>query len=163
LKLPKSELVLAGPLDPAFQPILARYDGIFRYVPAVPKAELYQLYSTGNVFVLPSLADSFSLATLEAMACGLPVIVSENTGAADVVQEGKHGYVLPLRNVDLLCQKLEELAADPESARSLGEAAMTRAREMTWAKYGQEAIRAYRGSLLKSGDNIPATEVTIRG
>ena len=156
LRLANSELVVAGPIDPAFRPILSQYEGIFRYVAPVPKADLYQFYGTGDVFVLPSLADSFSLATLEAMACGLPVVVSENTGAADIVQEGRHGHIVPIRNVDQLCQRLEELAADPERAKALGQAARVRAQEMTWARYGREALQAYRGLLMKSGETQSA-------
>jgi starch synthase len=144
-----AELVLVGPLDPAFNKVLARYEGSFRYVGVVPKVALTHLYNSSSVFVLPSLADSYSLATLEAMACGLPVIVSENTGAADAVDHGKHGFIVPIRNAAAIRQYLELLSENEDLRREMGGRAAVRAREMNWSRYGNEALRHYREMELK--------------
>jgi glycosyltransferase involved in cell wall biosynthesis len=139
----RAELTIAGPLDPDFKPVLAQYEGHFQYLGPVPKLELQALYVSSSVFVLPSLADSFSLATLEAMACGTPVIVTENTGAADVVEEGENGWVVPIRSAAAIREKLEWLAVHPEHRNSMSKSAARRAREMTWAHYGEVALRMY--------------------
>jgi glycosyltransferase involved in cell wall biosynthesis len=144
LRLPGSELVLAGPMDPAVKPVLAKYEGLFRYIPALPKLGLCDLYAGSSVFVLPSLADSFSLATLEAMACGTPVIVSENTGAADWVQEGINGFVTPIRDVQALAERIEQLYSNRERLETMGSAGRQTALEMTWHRYGKEAVDFYR-------------------
>jgi glycosyltransferase involved in cell wall biosynthesis len=143
LKLPGAELLLVGPLDPAMKPILARYEGTFTYQPAVPKLELPRLYGESSVFVLPSLADSFSLATLEAMACGTPVIVSENTGAADCIEHGLSGYVTAIRDTRAIRQHLVELYEDRSRAEYMGAAATVAARTFTWERYGAASIAAY--------------------
>lgn len=139
-----AELVLVGPLDPAFKPVLARYEGSFRYLGMMAKVALKELYSNSSVFVLPSLADSFSLATLEAMACGIPVIVSRNTGASDAFEHGKEGFVVPIRDSAAILEYLELLRGNAGLAGEMGARAAVRAREMNWARYGREAVRYYR-------------------
>ena len=51
------------------------------------------LYQQADVFVLPSLAEAFGIATVEAMGCGLPVVVSDAGGTADIVDPGVNGYI----------------------------------------------------------------------
>jgi glycosyltransferase involved in cell wall biosynthesis len=139
-----AELVLAGPLDPDFKPVLARYEGRFRYAGVLPKLELASLYSSASVFVLPSLADSFSLGTLEAMACGLPVIVSENTGVAEFVEDGRQGFVVPVRDARAILEKLTYLRDNLIHTAEMGLSAAARARELTWSRYGQTAVNLHR-------------------
>jgi len=151
-----AELVLVGPLDPDFRKVLSRFEGSFRYLGVVPKITLKELYSNSSVFVLPSLADSYSLATLEAMACGLPVIVSQNTGAADVLEHGKEGFVVPIRDARAIRDYLELLRRNEDLRREMGARAEVRAREMTWARYGGEAVRYYREMEFKRSRQIDA-------
>ncbi len=151
-----AELILVGPLDPDFKKVLSRFEGSFRYLGSVPKIALKELYSASSVFVLPSLADSYSLATLEAMACGLPVIVSENTGAADAVEHGKEGFVVPIRNAGAVREYLELLRGNEDLRRAMGARAAVRAQEMNWNRYGGEAIRHYRGIERKRSRQIQA-------
>ncbi len=143
-RLREASLTLVGPLDPAFQPILARYEGICRVLPPLPKSDLARLYAESSVFVLPSLADSFSLATLEAMACGIPVIVSENTGAADLVSNGRNGYVVPIRDATALTERLTELYSDRERCLAMGRDARQAACRMTWERYARSAVALYQ-------------------
>jgi glycosyltransferase involved in cell wall biosynthesis len=138
------KLIMVGPLDPAFKPILARYEGSFEYRGSLPKVELQSLYNDCSAFVLPSLADSFSLATLEAMACGLPVIVSENTGAADLIENGREGFVVPIRDANAIREKIELLRKNEEDRVIMGRHAAARARRMSWHHYGTGAVELYK-------------------
>lgn len=88
LALPRAELWLAGHVVPEMRPILARYEGIFRYVGAFPREKLPELYRQATVFVFPTLMDSFGLVLLEAMASGLPVIATANSAAPDLLNDG---------------------------------------------------------------------------
>jgi glycosyltransferase involved in cell wall biosynthesis len=139
-----AELILVGPIDPEFKPILARYEGKFTYLGVLPKLDLRELYATASVFVLPSLADSFSLATLEAMACGLPVIVSENTGAAEMVEDGKNGFVVPIRDAKTIRHKLEFLYDNQGCRLEMSRNALEQAQFSTWTQYGLKAVEFYR-------------------
>jgi glycosyltransferase involved in cell wall biosynthesis len=148
VRLPHSELLLVGPMDPAFRPVLARYEGLFTYHPAAPKTKLRDFYTAASVFVLPSLADSFSLATVEAMACGLPVIISANTGAADLLTDQEDGFVLPIRDVPRLIEVLCYLFHHREAREAVGQRARRTAAAQTWKRYGETAALIYRQKIL---------------
>ena len=59
-----------------------------------PQKEIEKYYSAADLFVLPTLYDPFSNATLEAMASGIPVITTRNNGAAELIENGKEGFVV---------------------------------------------------------------------
>lgn len=144
LRLSNAELVLIGSVDPVLQSGLTRYEGLFRHLDPVPKLELRRYYQEASVLVLPSLADSFGLVVLEAMACACPVIVSANTGAADAVSDGTEGFVVPIRDVDALADRLLRLHRDPDLRRRMGEEAARKAQRFTWEAYGRRAVDFYR-------------------
>ena len=143
LKLPHSELLLIGKVDPAMEPILRRYEGVFEHIPSLPKIELPRYYSNSSVFVLPSLADSFALVVLEAMACGVPVIVTENTGSKEVFREGVDGFVVPIRDVEAIKEKILFLYENRDVCQAMGEAARQRASEVTWDSLERRAVEIY--------------------
>jgi glycosyltransferase involved in cell wall biosynthesis len=84
---------------------------------------LIQLYHDSHVFALPTLADCYSVASIEAMATGLPVILTNVGGAGEIVTDGVDGYSVEPRDDAALAQRLEELVADPLRAIAMGEAA----------------------------------------
>jgi len=66
--------------------------------PSLPHPQLAERLRSADVFVLPSLEEGLVRTALEAMACGLPVVVTPNTGAADLVQPGVNGEIVPIRD-----------------------------------------------------------------
>jgi alpha-maltose-1-phosphate synthase len=88
-------------------------------VDSVAHDELRGIMSKSHVLVLPSIEDGFGMVVPQAMACGCPVIVSENAGAADVVEEGVNGYVTPVRDSEALAEKLQLIASDGELRSNL--------------------------------------------
>jgi len=72
-----------------------------------PQGEIEKYYAAADLFVLPTIYDPFSNATLEAMASGLPVITTKNNGAAEIIENGQEGYVLDsLFNKEELADKI---------------------------------------------------------
>ena len=94
------------------------------------------IYASADVVALPSLFDAFPLVVLEAMACGRPVIVSENSGAADFVRDGVDGFVVPIRDATAIAERIEFLRERPELRERMGLAARSRASEYPWSSYG---------------------------
>ena len=93
---------------------------------------LEQIYRAADVFTLFSTFDTFGMVVLEAMAAGLPVIVSPNVGAKDLITQGVNGYVLTRPDsVELAAQYLVSLA-DPVLYADLSRAAQTEAHEHSW-------------------------------
>jgi glycosyltransferase involved in cell wall biosynthesis len=66
-----------------------------------------------DVLVHPSYEDGFGLAPLEALACGVPVIITEDTGMKEHVINGQNGYILPTGNIDALVEQLREMRSRP--------------------------------------------------
>jgi len=87
------------------------------------------LLPIADVFLLPSLHESFGLTVLEAMAVGVPVVATNVGGTAEVVAEGETGYLRSPHDVDGMVEAVEMIVSDPDRAASMGEAGRRRARE----------------------------------
>ena len=91
--------------------------------------ELVRLYQRCDAFVLPTRADCFSLVAMEAMSCGLPVVISRLGGIPEIVGDGVTGFLLEPDDYGSLALRLDQLASDADLRRRMGEAALARARE----------------------------------
>lgn len=134
LSLPQSELILIGGMAGG-ENLLERYQGAYTYIPFLHHEELVRFYQEADLFVFPSLLDSFAMVVLEAMACGTPVIVSENTGAKDAVRNGIDGYIVPIRDVEALKQRIDYLYQHRETLEVMGGNARSQAEEYSWEVY----------------------------
>ncbi len=92
-------------------------------------ANPYPLLKASNAFVLPSRSEGFSNALIEAMACGLPSVVTTVGGNAEAIEDGVTGYLCPVDNHACIALRLLELLADPACARAMGTRARRTARE----------------------------------
>jgi glycosyltransferase involved in cell wall biosynthesis len=99
-----------------------------------------RVYAASSVLVHPSLTDGFGYTVLEGMASGLPVIVADGVGAADLVVDGYNGYVVPGGHSDAIAERLERLYHDPGLVRSMGEAARRTASELTLARFRERYV-----------------------
>ena len=108
--------------------------------PAVARSALRQFYEQMDVFVLPSLVEGFPLTALEAMACGVPVIVSENTFGSDVIRDGHNGFVVPIRDVEAIVERLRLLAGDDALRSSMGRNARVTAELYSWEAFGRRLV-----------------------
>jgi len=138
---PRLELVLVGAPAPDVGPLLARHAGRYVHVPTVTQAELAGIYRDADAFALPSLAEGSALVTYEAMASGLPCVVTRSAGS--IVEDGRTGIVVPLRAADALARALASLMDDPDHARRLGTAAVDAARACDVKQYGARLLAAY--------------------
>lgn len=73
------------------------------------KSPIVDYYSAGDAFILPSSYEPFGLVYVEALANGMPVLVSDMAGAAEIIQAGKHGYVVKHNSVNDIISKIELL------------------------------------------------------
>lgn len=104
----------------------------------ISKNRLYQYYSQGSIFVLPSIQDGFGMVILEAMSCGLPVICSENTGVIDILSENyKEGIVLKPADIKSLEEAILHLYNNPETLKQMSLDAKRRVNNLFgWDDYG---------------------------
>ena len=100
-------------------------------------------YGAADSFVLPTLYDPFPNAALEAMACGLPVIVSPQCGTAELIDEGANGFVVEASAIDALAERLARM--DVTAARTMGLAARKRAEGFSLDSMAEKLLAIYRG------------------
>ncbi len=132
------ELVVIGAINPTMKKLLARFSltGV-RFLGLVPNASLREHYSGAHVFVLPSVEDGFGLVIGEAMACGCPVVATENTGARELITDGVDGFIVGASDADVLLDRLQRLADDEPLRASMAESASTSAQSIGgWDHYG---------------------------
>jgi glycosyltransferase involved in cell wall biosynthesis len=138
------EVFLVGPLMPEAPALLARFPDPRVRVITATSAEMPAWYRRADVFVFPTLNDSFGLVLLEAMASGLPVIASETSGAPDIVREGVDGVVIPRRDPAALAERIGYFLEQPGRAAEMG----ARARERVLSAYTQAHYREGLRALL---------------
>ncbi len=124
-------------------------------IPPISRVELLALYRRATIVCLPSIDDGFGLVVLEAMAHGLPVIVTQHVGAADVVRDGVDGFVVPIRDPAALAERIEFFYRNRDAVEALGRNARERARAYSWERYGEAMLAAYTAALEARGG--PAT------
>ena len=133
-------LTLIGSVDPELRPLLKRHEGKFTWVAPCAKAELRNHYQKSDLLVLPSLGDSFGLVAMEAMACGLPVIVTENCG----VPVPDASWRVPVMDADAIAAHLLHYAANRKLCLEHGRIAAEFARQFTPERYRQRIKDIFR-------------------
>jgi len=125
LKLKDAELIIVGgyseiptPLKKKYEEIIKK-DSTIKWIGFTKKPELY--YQSASIFVFPSLTEGNPRVILEAMASGLPVITTEN--AKSLVENGKNGFVVPIRNTEAIKEKIEFFYYNREMIEKMGEEA----------------------------------------
>jgi glycosyltransferase involved in cell wall biosynthesis len=142
LRLPNAELVIVGqPMDET-RNILSRYVGrkdiVFKGFIPDPAAE----YQQADVFVLPTLDEGSAKVVYEAMACGLPCIVTANAGST--IRNEIDGLIINIRSAHEVAAAICRLYEDRDFRCYISQAATDAAANYTWEKYGERLTSAYR-------------------
>jgi glycosyltransferase involved in cell wall biosynthesis len=109
-----------------------------RWIPSCPHQQVLAEMAAHDVFVFPSLFEGFGLVLLEAMAMGLPIITTPHTAGPDLIEDGREGFIVPIRSSAAIAEKLENFRSNPELAAEMGRRAAARASEFTWESYGEK-------------------------
>ena len=134
-----------GPARPWFEEQLP--DAIF--TGQLTGTDLARALASADVFLHPSVTEAFGNVTLEAMACALPVIAAESTGATNLVRYGITGMLVDGADPDEFAEALANSARDPELRRRHGEAGFAIAKTMDWDTINAAVIRAYKHAIVK--------------
>lgn len=148
LRHPAKSLTFVGSPSPDVIDLLKRA-GLWpeeaRVLGHMPQLELKHLMSRSHVMVLPSIEEGLAMVMAQAMACGCPVIASENTGARDLFEDGREGFIVPIRDPAALTDRLQRLADESALRSRMAAAALERVKRMGgWRDYGQRASNIYR-------------------
>jgi glycosyltransferase involved in cell wall biosynthesis len=111
----------------------------------VPNDELPEIYSTADVFVLPSYYEAFPKVLIEAMACEKPVVTTDLGGTPDSVDEGVNGFLVPYGDTKILANRIIALLQDERLANRMGSAGRQRVlRDFTWDAVAERIDSIYR-------------------
>lgn len=121
-------------------------------------ASVNELLACADLFLLPSASESFGLAALEAMACGVPVVASRVGGLPEVVPDGDAGYLRAVGDVEGMAEGGVELLADEERWRAASEAARAVAVEKFSAEKVVPVYEAYYQRILKMEPGAVGTD-----
>lgn len=140
----KFELTLIGSyawLEQEYRPWLGRYT----FTGLVLPKRVRELYLQSDVLVFASMCEGMSLACLEALGCGLPLVVSTTIGAADCVTDGVNGFVLESSSdVDRLEEVIRWCIEHPVDVAKMRVRALESSRSITWEAYGECIADAFR-------------------
>lgn len=135
---PAKRLRIVGPLHPDLKSVLPRLprDHVELLGP-VTQEKLAELMTTSHLMVLPSIEEGLALVQGQALACGCPVLCSTNTGGEDLFTNGVEGFIVPVRDVPAITEKMQQLADDPALQQRMSEAALRRVQTLAgWGDYG---------------------------
>ena len=118
-----------------------------RWIPTLSHAQVLEEMRRHDVLVFPSLFEGFGLVLLEAMSQGLPVIATPHTAAPDLIEEGREGFVVPIRSAEKIAEKLDLLASDPVLLCEMQQAAHEGALRFSWVNYRNRLAQIARSSL----------------
>lgn len=125
--------------------------GPFRF----PNSQLLALYKRADVFVLPSLTESFGLVLLEAMAAGLGVVATDIPGIKNFARKGKNCFLVPTRSPHLLAQAIGRLLSDKVLYAQLSAAAKNTARDYDWNDIVEKYINVYKYAVNRKKSKPP--------
>lgn len=139
-------LSIVGGIDPEMRWIAQEYsdDETVEIHGWVDSNELSGLYTESDAFIFPSLEDGFGRVVLEAMSAGLPVAVTERTGAKDCIRDGIDGLVVQAGNTAELRDTIEWFDDHPVRRQEMGKCARRNVQQnYTWEDYGDRIYRHY--------------------
>ncbi len=122
-----------------------KYASRVNLLPAVSQQQLFNQYSNYDALVLPTLFEGFGLVIVEAMAAGIPVITTEHSIGPELIDHGRNGFIVPIRDIESIASAIEELVnLDDPSLMKMRRKARASAMQYSWVAY-----RSRLGSLLK--------------
>lgn len=141
LKLKNSELIIAGAIDDTIRPVLSKYssDTTIKFTGFLKDTS--SIYREASVFVFPSLEEGSAKVIFEAMASGLPVITTENSGS--IVRDSVDGFIINPSDATAIKEKVLYFYENPEEVKIMGANAAERVKPYTWERYRSKLIDTY--------------------
>jgi starch synthase len=148
LKHPRKSLTFAGATSQEVITLMRKHglwsDDI-RVLGHLDQATLRQTMSRSHVLMLASIEEGLALVQAQAMACGCPVLATENTGCEDLFEHGEQGFITKVRDVEAMSQHLQTLADQPELRHEMSRKALARVQLNGGTReYGRRALEIYQ-------------------
>lgn len=109
----------------------------YKWYNSAPHSKVINTLQESDILILPSLTEAFGLVVLEALSQGTVVIASDKCGASDVIINGKNGFIVPIRDSEIIADRLTALEQDRDKLREMKLLAVETARVYNWKKYSK--------------------------
>jgi len=139
------ELVVMGSLLRPMEFYRAQFPD-FTYEPTRPHQAVLHLMQSCELLVLPSIVEGRALVQQEAMSCGLPLIATPNAGGEDLVDEGKTGFLVPIRSPQKIAERIAWFADNRHRIDEMSILARQKAAQITWKNYYQKILNVVHSS-----------------
>jgi alpha-maltose-1-phosphate synthase len=145
-----ARLLLVGGLFPECASFLRQLPAGVILLGHKSPGEMREIYRECDVYLLPSLEEGLARSILEAMAAGLPVVITQETGATDLLVEHEDGWVVPSANSDALVSVFQDVVKNRDRLAEIGASAQGRVKAYSWEAYGKRAAHLLREVLPSS-------------
>lgn len=148
------ELTLLGAKPALDCAVLNQALRVVRWIPSLPHGEVLMEMQRHDVLAFPSLFEGFGLVILEAMSQGLAVITTPNTVGPDIIEDGRNGFLVPIRSSDGLAECLERLVADRQLLSEIRHAARSTAAAIGWPEYRSRVSSLVSAALSNNSSSL---------
>ena len=144
MKLLKCEPVSLSVLGQPSMPIdfYRKQFSEFEYYRACTNSKVREIMQQHDALVLPSIVEGRALVQQEALSCGLPIIVTPNSGGDDLVEEGVTGHLVPIRSPEKIAESISSMIARKKNKDEIKRLCQKKAMEYTWENYAQKIINS---------------------
>ena len=102
-----------------------------------------KIYEQTSVFVQPTVTEAFGIPVLEALSHARPVIVTEGCGASELIEDGKEGFVVPIRDVRGIAEKIQYVHDNPSEIKRMGQNARKKSEQFSWERIEEKYRKVY--------------------
>jgi len=140
LDLKNAELIICGRAWEDVQEIVKKYKKN-KTIKFLGFSNPKKWYKKSDIFVFPTIEEGSALVTYEAMASGLPLITTSNSGA--VARDKKDGFIIPIRDIKVLKEKIKYFYDNPKQIEKMGKSARKYVEKFTWENYSKKITKTY--------------------
>jgi len=148
LNLKNSELIFVGPVDQEMKSVIRPYlsNSKIKFLGRKQQKTLCNFYTNSSIFVINSIEEGLAMVQAQALACGLPVICTTNSGGEDIIDHNKDGFVCKIRDVEDLKKKILIFYEDKKTLIEFSKSASKKGKNfLSWNDYGKKIIEKYAG------------------
>lgn len=132
-------------------PLLSDLPAGIELAGSIPRADMLKMYEGADVLVFPTLSDGWGMAVTEALSRGVPVITTDQAGAADLIEHGRNGLIVPAADSDALAQALSWCLDNREALRAMRPEALAAAARHQWPDYRRRLMAKMSEGLRAAG------------
>ena len=142
---PKANFLMIGKGDAGFLKYTENSKN-FQYIDKMNREDIAKLFASADVLLFPSLQEPYGLVVVEAMASGLPVVVSASGAFPELVNDGKDGFLVPVDNeeIDNFTRVLDQILFDKNLWQKMSKNAVQNVKRFSW----ENTAKGYKKILL---------------